>query len=157
MKYLVSNQSRGFFWQTNYSQVVNPADFGLPTSFDTVLFGFPTTININNITISGTIVNTIDSLIGTMNVEGKSYSNVVKVKTDIQNLEINVSYTPSIFPIQVITTINQQDIRSYYSPKFGEILRDYKLNITASVPSINLTRNIIDADRRTTLISSNIQ
>jgi hypothetical protein len=102
-----------------------------------------------NIEIKADIVNTIDSTDLKMTVNNISYSNVVKVKTEIKNLSVKIIISPTIsFPLTVTVA---QNTYNYYAPKYGMIKGHNQLKI-----SVQGQGTIIDNNSTTTLQSANI-
>jgi len=99
--------------------------------------------------IKADIVNTIDSTDLKMTVNNISYSNTVKVKTEIKNASLKVFITPTI-SIPLTLTVAQNTF-NYYAPKFGKIKGHNELKI-----SVQGQGTIIDNNSTTTLISANI-
>jgi hypothetical protein len=129
MKYLSSSAAVGESW---------------PNSFSSTSSGT---------TITATIKNTIEERGGSVTIGSKTYTNVIKVKTDITNANIQVSIPP--FGTQNITPTIIQDVHSYFAPKYGAVKRDYKLKITAGF--LGQVQTVTDMDKSTTLTSSSIQ
>ena len=84
-----------------------------------------------------------------MTVNNISYSNVVKVKTEIKNLSVKIIISPTIsFPLTVTVA---QNTYNYYAPKYGMIKGHNQLKI-----SVQGQGTIIDNNSTTTLQSANI-
>ena len=130
MKYLSSSAAVGDSWTNSLSSTTSGA------------------------TITATIKNMIEEKGGSITIGSKTYTNVIKVKTDITSANIQISLP--IIGIQNITPTIIQDVHSYFAPKFGLIKRDYKLKITATIP-FQGTITITDMDKSTTLTNSSIQ
>lgn len=106
-------------------------------------------INGQTVEIKADIVNTIDSTDLKMTVNNISYSNAVKVKTEIKNVSVKVFISPTIsFPLTVTVA---QNTHNYYAPKFGMIKGHNQLKI-----SVQGQGTIIDNNSTTTLQSANI-
>ncbi len=104
-------------------------------------------------TVNATIKNTIEEKGSSLTLGTKTYTNVIKVKTEITSATITLNIPP--FGNQTITPTIIQDVHSYFAPKYGLIKRDYKLKISASF--FGQTSSITDVDKSTTLTSSTIQ
>ena len=78
-----------------------------------------------------------------------SYSNAVKVKTEIKNASLKVFITPTI-SIPLTLTV-AQNTYNYYAPKYGMIKGHNQLKI-----SVQGQGTIIDNNSTTTLLSANI-
>ena len=104
---------------------------------DTIL-GFPVTANIKN---------TILAIGGTETVNNKTYSNVIRAKTEVTDL------TPA-----GLATIVSQNITACYAPKYGLIKRDFALHITRvnSIPTLPPV-DVINKNTTNILMSSSIQ
>jgi len=102
--------------------------------------------------IDADIVNTIDSTDLKMTVNNIAYSNVVKVKTELQNVTITLN---TFLGPQIIPTAITQDNYNYYAPKYGKIKGRDLLNITAQY--FGTTYNLINNNSTTNLLSAVIK
>ena len=130
MKYLSSSAAVGDNWTNSLSSVTSGA------------------------TITATIKNTIEEKGGSVTIGSKTYTNVIKVRTDI--ISANIQVAIPILGTQNITPTIVQNVHSYFAPKYGMIKRDYKLKIDAQIP-LQGAINVVDTDKSTTLTSSSIQ
>lgn len=102
------------------------------------------------ITLNATIKNTIVEKGASLTVNNKTYANVIKVKTEIQNPSITSS-----LPIPITIEPITQDINAYFAPKFGLVKRDFQLKV--DINALGNVQNIVDNNTTTTLQSSSIQ
>ena len=138
LKYLSDNQAVNYSWVTPFS-------------------------NSNNGTvINAQIKNTIEAKGLTLTVGAKTYTDVIQVKTEIQNASISLTSPVA----QTITPAITQDVHMYYAPKYGLIKSDVKLKIIATVivlqlpsplPPVTQDFTVSDVNSTTTLTSSTIQ
>ena len=82
-----------------------------------------------------------------MVVNGVTYNNVIKVKTEILNPTTDN-------PIVVIDPITQS-IHSYFAPKYGLIKREFQLHISGSI--LGNSSDLINTNTTTNLLSSTVQ
>ncbi len=84
--------------------------------------------------LTATVTNTVLEKGGSLVVNGTTYTNVIKVKTDISVAGI---------PASAIST----NINSYFAPKFGQIKSDAQIDIDYSgfVNNTNTTTNLVSA------------
>jgi hypothetical protein len=83
------------------------------------------TLDVSGFPVPVTITHTILETDGSKTVNGTLYTKVITVKTDITSTSLPPGYT-------LVT-----DIKSYYSPKFGMIQGDYKVQLIAASIDIN--------------------
>ncbi len=127
----------------NYAELTAPLD---PIEFlylkDNVAAGgswsqsVPVTVPGLPFPLTATVTNTVEEKGGSKVVNGITYTNVIKVKTDISVAGI---------PASAITT----NIHSYYAPKYGQIR-------TESAIDINYGGVVNNSNTTTNLLSSNI-
>jgi len=129
LKYLVDNVAAGSSWTQPLA--VSQTQSGV-------------TLNFN-----ATLKYTIEEKGGSVTVGGKTYSNVIKVMTEITNPSISSSL-PVPITIEPIT----QSIHAYFAPKYGLVKRDFQLKV--DINALGTIQNIVDNNTTTNLLSSNI-
>lgn len=130
LKYLVDNIGTGTTWTQPLA--VSQTQSGI-------------TLNFN-----ATLKYSIEEKGGSVTVAGKTYNNVIKVRTEITNPSISSSL-PVPLTIEPIT----QNITTYFAQKYGTVKRDFQLKVDINV--LGTVQNIIDQNTTTNLLSSNIQ
>jgi hypothetical protein len=130
LKYLVDNVPVGTTWSQ-------------PLALSQVQQGV--TLNFN-----ATLKYTVEEKGASITVGSNTYTNAIKVKTEITNPSISSSL-PVPITIEPIT----QNIYAYFAPKKGLVKREFQLKVDIS--AFGSVQNIIDNNTSTTLISSNIQ
>jgi hypothetical protein len=99
------------------------------------------------VTLTANIKNTILATGATETVNNKSYSNVIRVKTEITDLATSNPF--------VSATVLSQNITACYAPKYGLIKRDFALHVTAT--ALGSTSDVINNNTTNILMSSSIQ
>ncbi len=99
------------------------------------------------VTITANIQSTIESKGTSLTVNGITYNNVIKVKTEILNPTTDN-------PLVVIDPITQS-IHSYFAPKYGLIKREFQLHVSGSV--LGNSSDLINTNTTTNLLSSTVQ
>ena len=130
LKYLVDNIGTGTTWTQPLA--VSQTQSGI-------------TLNFN-----ATLKYSIEEKGGSVTVAGKTYNNVIKVRTEITNPSISSSL-PVPLTIEPIT----QNITTYFAQKYGMVKRDFQLKV--DINALGTVQNIIDQNTTTNLLSSNIQ
>lgn len=131
LKYLVDNVPVGTTWSQPLalSQEVQP---GVSVNFN------------------ATLKYTVEEKGGSITVGNNTYTNTIKVKTEITNPSISSSLP---LPITIEPII--QNIYAYFAPKQGLVKRKFQLKVDIS--AFGTVENIIDTYTVTNLINSNIQ
>jgi len=130
LKYLVDNIGTGTTW--NQPLAVSQSQSGI-------------TLNFN-----ATIKYSIEEKGGSVTVAGKTYNNVIKVRTEITNPSISSSL-PIPLTIEPIT----QNITTYFAQKYGMVKTDFQLKV--DINALGTVQNIINQNTTTNLLSSSIQ
>jgi hypothetical protein len=130
LKYLVDNIATGTTWTQPLA--VSQTQSGV-------------TLNFN-----ATLKYSIEEKGGSVSVAGKTYNNVIKVRTEITNPSISSSL-PVPLTIEPIT----QNITTYFAQKYGTVKRDFQLKV--DINALGTVQNIINQNTTTNLLSSNIQ
>jgi hypothetical protein len=130
LKYLVDNIGTGTTWSQPLA--VSQTQSGL-------------TLNFN-----ATLKYSIEEKGGSVTVAGKTYNNVIKVRTEITNPSISSSL-PVPLTIEPIT----QNIVTYFAQKYGMVKRDFQLKV--DINALGTVQNIINQNTTTNLLSSSIQ
>jgi hypothetical protein len=128
-KYLIDNVNTGTSWTT-------------PFSTQYVYQG-------TTVTINGTIKNTIEEKGSSLTINGTNYSNIIKVKTELQNVSIIVPFIGSLTPTII------QNNHSYYAPKYGMVKNEALLNVSVDIPTVG-TQQVSNIKQTTVLTSSSI-
>ncbi len=97
--------------------------------------------------VNASIKNIVENNNTSVVVNGVTYNNVIKVRTEINNVTLTIPGIP--FPLPVTVT---QDMYAYYAPKFGLVERNTALKL-----DIQGQGTLIDVNTTNRLISSNIQ
>ena len=127
-----------------------------------------TSFNLMNYPVSVTarIVTTIEEKSGTYPINSINYDSVIKVKTEIPTLTASVTISFPPLPPQTINIpiTHTENIHSYYAPRVGQIKREYSIQATADLRTLQsfLTTlpasiELINTNKTTTLLSSSIQ
>lgn len=151
----MSNVGSDYFQLASLSAQIDPFEMKYLSTTANVGENWSNTLSSTSAgtTINATIRNTIEEKGGSLTLGTKTYTNVIKVKTEITSATITLNIPP--FGNQTITPTIIQDVHSYFAPKYGLIKRDYKLNISASF--FGQTSSLTNVDKSTTLTSSTIQ
>jgi len=96
------------------------------------------------VTLSAALKTTIVEKGMSMVVNGNSYTNVIKVKTEL----VNLSVSPSL----VTVAVESQNIYNYFAPRYGRIKGDFQMHVTATGYG-----DVINTNTSTTLLSAQIQ
>jgi hypothetical protein len=96
------------------------------------------------VTISAALKSTIIEKGMSLVVNGNSYSNVIKMKTEL----VNLSVSPSL----VTVAVESQNIYNYFAPKYGRIKGDFEMHVT-----VTGFGDVINSNTSTTLLSAQIQ
>ena len=107
----------------------------------------PLSVTNSGVTLTANIKNTILATGATETVNNKSYSNVIRVKTEITDLATSNPF--------VSATVLSQNITACYAPKYGLIKRDFALHVTAT--ALGSTSDVINNNTTNILMSSSIQ
>lgn len=107
----------------------------------------PISTSMQGVTISADIKNTIEEKGGSISVNGITYNNIIKIKTEVVNIAANNPFVTVDPPVQ--------NISSYFSPKYGLVKRDFQLSV--SVTALGTSTSIIDQNTTNILMSSSIQ
>jgi hypothetical protein len=152
---LFSNVGSDYYELASLSDQLEPFEMKYLSTNATVGESWTNTLNstASGANISATIKNTIEAKGGSLMIGTNTYNNLIQVKTEIINANLQINVPP--FGTQNITPTIIQDVHSYFAPKFGLVKRDYKLKISAGL--FGQTSTIIDADKSTTLTSSTVQ
>ena len=102
---------------------------------------FPNPINV---TITASLKTTLEEKGGSLIVNGTTYNNVIKVKTEL----VNITTSPSLITVAV----ESQSIHNYFAPKYGRIKGDFQMHVTATGYG-----DVINTNTSTTLLSATIQ
>jgi hypothetical protein len=130
MKYLVDNLNSGATWTQPLA--ISQTQQGVTLNF--------------NATLRYSIVEKGSSL----TIGGKTYNDLIKVKTEITNPSVSSSLPLSI-TVEPIT----QDMYAYYAPKYGLVKRNTQLKVDITIQFAG-TQNVIDNNSVTEIVSSNI-
>lgn len=111
-----------------------------------------TTLNGTSVTINATVKTSVEQKGSTMTINGKNYTNVITMRTEIQNATIQVSFFN--LPINFTT----QNVVQYYAPKYGLIKRSAHLVANTTIPgNPPTTQELINTYTVDELMSSSIQ
>lgn len=103
------------------------------------------------LTLNATIKYTIEEKGNPITVNGVTYNNTIKVRTEITNPSVTSSspfISVSVLPIT-------QDVYAYYAPKYGVVKRKTRLKVDINISLVG-AQNVIDNNTITELVSSNI-
>jgi hypothetical protein len=103
------------------------------------------------LTLNATIKYTIEEKGASVTVNGVTYNNTIKVRTDI----INPSVTSSSPFLSVSVLPITQDVYAYYAPKYGVVKRKTRLKVDINISLLG-DQNVIDNNTVTELVSTNI-
>jgi hypothetical protein len=107
----------------------------------------PISTTMQGVTLTADIKNTIEEKGGSISVNGITYSNIIKMKTEVTNVSANNPFV-TIDPIT-------QNIESYFAPKYGLVKREFQLHVSATALGTSMT--VIDQNTTNILMSSSIQ
>ncbi|MEY4703179.1 MAG: hypothetical protein RIR96_1076 [Bacteroidota bacterium] len=111
-----------------------------------------TTLNGTSVTINATVKTSVEQKGGSLTINGKNYTNVITMRTEIQNATVQVSFFN--LPVNFTT----QNVVQYYAPKYGLIKRSANLVANITVPgNPPTTQEIINTYTVDELMSSSIQ
>ena len=129
LKYLVDNVPTGTSWTQ-------------PLALSQTQQGV--TLNFN-----ATLKYTVEEKGSSVTVNGNTYNNTIKVKTEITNPSISSS-----LPIPITIEPITQNIYAYFAPKLGLVKREFQLKV--DINALGTVSNVIDNNTSTSLLSSNI-
>jgi len=111
-----------------------------------------TTLNGTSVGINATVKSTVEQKGGTLSINGKTYNNVITMRTEIQNATIQVSF----FNLPIVFTT--QEVVQYYAPKYGLIKRSAHIVAGTTIPGNPPTnQELINTYTVDELMSSSIQ
>lgn len=103
----------------------------------------PFSVTQTGITFSGNIKYTIDSVGVSATVNGTTYSNLIRVKTEIVNATASLG----------TAAIPLQNIFAYYAPRYGMVKSTFQLHVTITIPFVG-SQDVVNTNTTTTLVSS---
>ncbi len=95
------------------------------------------------ITFSGNIRYTVDSVGVSAIVNGTTYTNLIRIKTDIINYRASLG----------TAAIPLQNIFAYYAPRYGMVKSTFQLHVTITILFVG-TQDVVNTNTSTTLVSS---
>jgi transposase InsO family protein len=111
-----------------------------------------TTLNGTSVTLNATVKSTVEQKGGTLTINGKTYTNVITMRTEIQNATIQVSF----FNLPIV--FSTQQVVQFYAPKYGLIKRSAHIVASTTIPGNPPTnQELINTYTVDELMSSSIQ
>jgi hypothetical protein len=111
-----------------------------------------TTLNGTAVSLNATVRTSVEQKGGSLTINGKNYTNVITMRTEIQNATIQVSF----FNLPIVFTT--QNVLQYYAPKYGLIKRSSHIVASTTVPGNPPTnQELINTYTVDELMSSSIQ